>query len=184
MKRSSIHTWLMPFLSSNRSLQLSIVVCWAQNEEVYAVVPQDCVLAERAWMLRILFQKSSLRFVIIEKLSQWRNTTSLWTGSPVTLTKLLCIIMSNFDRTVAISLNPLFVEFRPKMRKSRRQDESSPRFSEGLYECIQCYFSRGRYCPTVSWSPHRIMRSRDDDSSRSFRQRFTLLLYRTLATSE
>lgn len=75
------------------------------------------LLVERAWMLRILFQKSYLRFVIIERLSQRGNTTSLWIDSPVTLTKLLYIIMSNFGRTVAISLNPFFLEFRPKMRK-------------------------------------------------------------------
>lgn len=37
-----IDTWQMSFLSSNSidsSLQLPIVVCWVQNEEIYAVVP-------------------------------------------------------------------------------------------------------------------------------------------------
>jgi len=71
----------MSFLSSNSiglSLQLPIVVYWIQNEEIYVVVSQNCVLSEgSSWMLRVLFQKSYLRFVTIEKLLQWRGMTSL-----------------------------------------------------------------------------------------------------------
>lgn len=126
----------MPSLSSNSinsSLQLPVVVYWHKMKR--SMWSFHCVLSEQfGWMLRILFQKSYLRFVTIVKLSQWRGTTSLWTDSPVTVTKLLYLIMFEFGRTVAILLNPFSVKFRPKMRTSHSQDESPPRFWENPHE--------------------------------------------------
>lgn len=79
---------------------------------------------------------------------------------------ILYIITSSW--TVAISLNPLFVEFPSKMRKSPGQDESSPSFekvsvneytvlllartilSDGLVSAQNYALSRRRFFPVLS----------------------------------
>lgn len=80
-------------------------------------------------MLKVLFQKSYLRFVTIEKLSQWHFYELIH----LQRSRNYCNNVE-FSRTVAISLNPFFVEFRPKMRKSHSQDKSSPRFREDPHD--------------------------------------------------
>lgn len=129
----------MSFLSSNSIgsiLQLPIVVCWAQNEEVHAVVLQNCILSEGSgWMLRVLFQKSYLRFVTIEKIGPMKRydiSMNWFTCSAIH--EIIVYNNAEFGRTVAISLNLFSVEFRSKMRKLHSQNESSPRFREDPHE--------------------------------------------------
>lgn len=176
-----IDTWQISFLSNDSigsSLQLPIVVRRAQNEEIYAVVPQNCVLFEGSgWMLRVFFSEILPTIRHHREIGPIKRYDISMNWSTCNAHEIIIYNNAEFGRTVAISLNPLFVEFRRKMRKSHSQDESSPRFREESPEWANDVTSHYRTILSdgLVISAQNYRRSRNDNSSWSFRQRFSRL---------